>query len=88
MALQLRSRENSRQLEARGPNRFGGALLAVDHANDTSHLAPGIDECPRSGDGGSAAGHNVLDNGDRVARFERALDAVPGPVGLRLAPHE
>ncbi len=45
-----------------------------------ARAAQGLDR----GDRGPARGDNILDETDKLARLEPALDAIPGPVLLRL----
>src|SRR5438105_3210102 len=64
------------------------ALLAVDHAHrrtaDETRLAQGLDRR----DQGSAGGDDVLDDAPLLALLEHALDALGGPVALRLLADE
>src|SRR5215208_1861546 len=67
---------------------IGAALLPIHDADGGAHPQAGL---PKGRDGlqrGPSRGDDVLDEADRLALLELALEAVPRPVRLRLGAHD
>src|SRR5919197_1813287 len=76
-------REERSEPHSVAPELLGAALLAIDDADGSPHRQPrraeGLDRLEQRASGG----HNVLDDADRFACCELALDALCGAVVLR-----